>query len=107
MKTYRFIGSESEYAGIPFTVYGQSVDMDQADATALILAHPPALLLPEETFLKCGFTREELEEFRATFLHDEAPPAFLKKAQAARQAMHDLRDSLANPAVKTAEEIKE
>ena len=107
MKTYRFIGSESEYAGNSFTFYGQPVEMNEDDATALILAHPPALLLPEDAFLKCGFKPEELEEFRATFLHDAAPPAFLKKAQAARQALHDLRDSLANPAAKPVEETKE
>jgi hypothetical protein len=96
---YRFFGSESIVAGRPVSRYGQQLELDPAEADALVTATPSALLLPEDLWEPIGITEEELAEFPSTQIHGAAPDSFVKKAKAVRKAFHEYRETLlAHPA---------
>lgn len=106
MGRYRFIGTETILpVDTTITEYGQPVERDSAETDALIAAHPPAQLLPEELWEECGITEEERAKHPAASNHDKAPPEFQAKARAARDSYHKYREGLIAAAKTAAESV--
>lgn len=80
---YVFIGSKAQVAAHNFTEFGQVVDLDPAEATALVLNHNLPIL--------------PAEEFAGTEGEDDRPLA-------ARIALHHYREELRAPAKETIHE---
>jgi len=87
----RFIGTEAEVHNTGLTMFGQSVDVPDAEAKAAIAGNLPAL--PESDFTACGFTKEELEQCRFPAGRVNCSKEFSGKWQAARERLHELRES--------------
>lgn len=98
MAKFRFFGAQATYAGLGYSRYGQLVDMESGVANALIVASPPALLLPEELwdgiFLPGSETDAELAKFPSVTIHGTAPDEFRAKTGAVRKAFHEYREDL-------------
>ena len=89
MAEFRFFGTETILPGdIALSRYGQIVEMDEAKANALIVASPPALLLPaelwDEIFVPGAETEAELGKWPSAAIHATVPAA-ATNAPAARR----------------------
>jgi hypothetical protein len=116
MSEFRFFGSETILPGdIALSRYGQIVEMEPAAATALIVASPPALLLPadlwDEIFLPGPETDAELAKWASATIHATVPSAdtnapgeFLARTKAVRDAYHEFRQGLLESVVKAAKD---
>lgn len=88
---YRFIGTETEIAGVcTLTRFGQSVDLDPELAAEAVEGGAP--ILPEALFSSVGFTAGELDRFAEIGSHFDAPAEFLAKKKAALLKMHEWRE---------------
>jgi hypothetical protein len=105
MAEFRFFGTETILPGnIALSKYGQIVEMEPDAANALIVASPPALLLPEELWESIGITEADLAEFPSATIHGSAPEEFRTKTDAARKAYHEYREGLLAAMVKAAKD---
>lgn len=95
--TYRFVGTETEIAGVcKLTRFGQSVDLDPKLAADAV--EGGAAILPEAMFSSVGFTAGELERFAEIGSHFDAPADFLAKKRAALLKLHEWREGAATAA---------
>lgn len=103
----RFIGSESEIAGQRLKRFGQSIDLPDAEAAALV-SGPDAKFpaLPQAEFDKIGFTSQELEKYQFVSTHEKAPVTFLSKKRAALTRLHELRNPQSAPEAQVPQEVK-
>jgi hypothetical protein len=91
--TYRFVGTFCAIDdGTHLEVFGQSIELDQADAERAILQN--AALVPEADFEGVGFTQQELEQYSSISLHEGAPAEFLEKRKQVWSILHAHRQSL-------------
>jgi hypothetical protein len=114
LSKYRFFGSETILpGGVSLSRYGEMVFMEPAAANALIAAHPPALVVPEELwdeiFPPGSETDAELAKWPSVTIHatepaaaTNAPAEFLAKTDAVRKAHYEYRESLLAAIVKAA-----
>ena len=98
MPSYRFAGSAGAIMDTPHTFerFGQKAEIDEALAAEKIAEGFPLLLASE--FDACGLTEKELADYPSAESHEAAPEAFREKKNTVLMKLHELRESLRNPA---------
>lgn len=83
--TYRFLGTDSEVAGVHLIRFGQKVETEDHQAAL------KAICIPDADFTEIGFTESELQDYATPAAQVAAPASFHEKKRQALLILHKLR----------------
>jgi len=94
MSTFVFVGdfADIQNPNYNFRRFGQREDMDEQFAQSMVKRNVP--LIPATVFDALQISPEDLKAYPNAVSHARAPEDFLKKKQAALEALSQYRESL-------------